>query len=92
MQINVSDYHFISGSSFTMTMPIIAAIVSAGTLSVLLNIVLITGTIRLMRRQANLCTRYVITHFIDYFVFNRLHRQYMQVFLISLHIYYATRL
>ena len=75
-----------------MTMPIIAAIVSAGTLSVLLNIVLITGTIRLMRRQANLCTRYVITHFIDYFVFNRLHRQYMQVFLISLHIYYATRL
>ena len=72
-KITVPDKLLISGSLFIMTLPMIAGIVSAGTLSVLLNIVLITCTIRLMRRQANLCTRYFIgfiMHFIDYFVYD----------------------
>ena len=51
MQINAWDKHLISGYAFTMTLPMIASVVSAGILSVLLNIVFISWNVKkLMRR------------------------------------------
>ena len=49
----------IAGHTFTLTMPMMASIVSIGALSVILNMILISCKIKhiMMRRKANDCKR-----------------------------------